>query len=57
MNQPMAADDTLQFGVREYYAKLLVRRGYVADAAQINAVEHLQKLYEDWSAYKQRRSN
>ena len=56
MNEPLPADEILHLGVREYYARLLARRGYVADAAQINAVEHLQTLYEDWSAYKQRRS-
>ncbi|MFM9967528.1 MAG: cell division protein ZapE [Burkholderiales bacterium] len=44
-------------GVREYYAQWLKRRGYLADAAQNNAVEHLQRLYEQWSDYKGRRGN
>ncbi len=50
------ADDETQDGVRAYYAKLLSRRGYLADASQTNAVEHLQKLFEDWQAYKARRN-
>ena len=50
------ADDETQDGVRAYYAKLLYRRGYLADASQTNAVEHLQKLFEDWQAYKARRN-
>ena len=57
MNDPLAAGEIVHSGVREYYARLLERRGYLADAAQLNAVEHLQRLYEDWSAYKERRSS
>jgi cell division protein ZapE len=57
MQDELAADDTTELGVRQYYAKLLSRRGYLADAAQTNAVEHLQRLYEEWSAYKERRGN
>lgn len=57
MNEPLAAGENVHSGVREYYATLLERREYVADAAQLNAVEHLQRLYEDWGAYKERRSS
>jgi len=57
VNDPLAAGEIVHSGVREYYARLLERRGYLADAAQLNAVEHLQRLYEDWSAYKERRSS
>ena len=39
------------------YEQSLARRGFVSDAAQWRAVERLQRLYEEWSAYKARRSN
>jgi cell division protein ZapE len=38
------------------YEESLTRRGFVADPAQRRAVERLQQLYEEWSAYKARRS-
>ena len=43
--------------VREYYSRLLARRGYVADASQLSAIEHLQELFEEWQDYKSRRSS
>ena len=43
--------------VVSYYEASLQRRGFVSDPAQWRAVERLQKLYEEWSAYKKRRSN
>jgi cell division protein ZapE len=38
------------------YEESLTRRGFVADPAQRRAVERLQLLYEEWSAYKARRN-
>src|SRR5687768_13050550 len=38
------------------YEESLTRRGFVADPAQRRAVERLQQLYEEWSAYKARRN-
>jgi cell division protein ZapE len=39
------------------YQQSLEKRGFVADASQQRAVDRLQRLYEEWSAYKARRSN
>jgi cell division protein ZapE len=39
------------------YEQSLARRGFVSDPAQWRAVERLQRLYEEWSAYKDKRSN
>jgi len=39
------------------YEAQLRSRGFLADASQRRAVERLQRLYEEWSAYKARRSN
>jgi cell division protein ZapE len=44
-------------GVRELYQASLERRGFVADESQQRAIERLQRLYEEWTAYKARRSN
>lgn len=41
--------------VIELYQRALERRGFVSDPAQRHAVERLQHLHEEWSAYKQRR--
>ncbi len=38
------------------YEQHLAGRGFVADPAQRRAVERLQRLHEEWSAYKARRS-
>ena len=38
------------------YEQSLARRGFVSDPAQWRAVERLQRLYEEWGAYKARRS-
>lgn len=38
------------------YRDSLERRGFVADESQWNAVRRLQRLFEEWSAYKQRRN-
>ena len=39
------------------YEQSLAKRGFISDPAQWRAVERLQQLYEEWSAYKARRSN
>ena len=39
------------------YEEHLAKRGFVDDPAQRRAVERLQRLYEEWSAYKKKRSN
>ena len=38
------------------YRAQLAKRGFVSDPAQWRAVERLQRLYQEWSAYKARRS-
>ncbi len=43
--------------VVSYYRQNLERRGFLQDPSQWRAVERLQHLYEDWSAYKRRRSS
>ena len=43
--------------VVEVYRQNLQRRGFVQDSSQWRAVERLQQLHEDWSAYKKRRSS
>ena len=48
----MAAD-----GVLALYEQSLAKRGFVSDPAQRRAVERLQRLYEEWRAYKARRSS
>jgi len=42
--------------VATLYEQSLAKRGFVADASQRRAVERLQRLYEEWSSYKARRS-
>ena len=43
--------------VTEYYARELNTRGYQSDAAQRAAIDRLQRCYDEWVAYKARRSN
>jgi cell division protein ZapE len=43
-------------GVVALYEASLERRGFVADLSQRRAVERLQRLYEEWTAYKARRN-
>ncbi|HTH74582.1 MAG TPA: cell division protein ZapE [Trinickia sp.] len=43
--------------VIEYYEHELKTRGYAADPAQRAAVDRLQQCYDEWVAYKARRSN
>jgi len=39
------------------YRQQLGKRGFVADPSQARAVARLQRLYQEWSAYKARRGN
>jgi cell division protein ZapE len=43
--------------VREYYQHALEQRGFTADNAQRAAVERLQRAYEEWVAFRSRRSS
>jgi cell division protein ZapE len=43
--------------VATLYEQSLAKRGFVSDASQRQAVERLQRLYEEWTEYKARRSN
>ena len=43
--------------VQETYLQELKARGYQPDEAQQRAVDRLQRCYEEWLAYKARRSN
>ena len=42
--------------VVSFYEDALQRRGFHADAAQWRAVDRLQQAFEDWTAYRQRRT-
>lgn len=44
-------------GVRVAYEAALRERGYSADAAQLRAIDALERCAVEWAAYKQRRSN
>ncbi len=43
--------------VLDYYRKVVARRGYIADDAQMAAVQRMQELYDEWAGYKARRNN
>jgi len=43
--------------VTELYQHTLDERGFTADAAQLRAIEALQRCQDEWIAYKSRRSN
>jgi cell division protein ZapE len=43
--------------VRELYLRTLAERGYTADAAQLAALDALERCENEWSDYKARRSN
>ncbi len=50
-------NDTPLGGVIALYEEHLAKRGFLADPAQRRAVERLQRLYEEWTDYKARRSS
>ena len=43
--------------VHEFYQEAIDKRGFQVDAAQKRAVDRLQQSYDDWVAYKAKRSN
>ena len=43
--------------VASLYEQSLAKRGFVSDPSQLQAVERLQRLYQEWTAYKARRNN
>ena len=47
----------MTMNVREYYEHALAQRGFSADAAQNAAVDRLQQAYDEWVAYRNRRSS
>jgi cell division protein ZapE len=57
---PEAAGESRDSGsglsVVDLYHRALERRGFRSDSSQLRAVGRLQQLYEEWSAYKARRS-
>jgi len=64
MSEPdSAADDADKPGAAEgltvlgLYHHTLAQRGYAADPSQLEAVERLQRLHDEWSDYKRRRRN
>ena len=52
---PLVADGE-KLSPLEIYRRALGKRGFTSDKAQLRAVECLQRLYEEWSTYKARRS-
>jgi len=44
-------------GVRALYERTLTERGYRADAAQLRAIDALERCENEWLAYLRRRSN
>lgn len=44
-----------QFGVRDAYQRLLAEKGYQADAAQLAAIDRLQRLYDELIDFKAQR--
>ena len=50
-------DASARLDVVALYQQSLAKRGFVSDAAQWCAVERLQRLYDEWTAYKARRDS
>ncbi len=48
--------DDARLDVISLYQRNLAKRRFVSDAAQWRAVERLQRLYDEWTAYKSRRN-
>jgi cell division protein ZapE len=51
----MARADDHQTDVRALYHRALEKRGFIADPAQERAVSRLQRMYDEWREYKNRR--
>jgi cell division protein ZapE len=43
--------------VRELYQRRLAERGYTADAAQLRAIDALERCENEWLGYLRRRGN
>ena len=56
MNAQRVVADDEKLSVVDLYHQTLERRGFKSDSSQLRAVERLQQLYEEWAAYKARRS-
>ncbi|HEV8096814.1 MAG TPA: cell division protein ZapE [Burkholderiales bacterium] len=54
--EPPAVPTAATADVVTLYREHLARRGFVSDSSQWRAVERLQRLYEEWTAYKARRN-
>ena len=52
----LEAQQLAKLGPVEVYHRALERRGFKSDSSQLRAVERLQQLYQEWTAYKARRS-
>jgi len=50
-----ARPEHLMPDVLALYQETLAKRGFVSDPSQLRAAERLQRLYEEWTAYKARR--
>ncbi len=50
-------DASAHLDVVSLYQQSLAKRGFVSDTAQWRAVERLQRLYDEWTAYKARRNS
>ena len=50
-------DASAHLDVVSLYQQSLAKRGFVSDTAQWRAVERLQRLYDEWTAYKARRDS
>lgn len=55
-DEPQEGIEGAQLDVVSLYQQSLAKRGFVSDAAQWRAVERLQRLYDEWTAYKARRN-
>jgi len=55
--RPVRAGRPTGMNVLERYTEQLAQRGYAEDRAQRAAVDRLQSMYDEWVAYKARRSN
>jgi cell division protein ZapE len=56
-SNPIAAGEEAKASVTALYQQHLEKRGFVADSSQWRAVERLQQLHDEWTAYKRRRNS
>ncbi len=55
--EELGLEEGERLDVVSLYQRHLARRGFVSDPSQWRAVEHLQRLYAEWTTYKARRNN